>query len=200
MASEQTAERGLLEVRTPPALDTDNSKDSRWPKMKNICIAFAVVVAVGVVAVAVAIAFLIVNWKKQDECKLAASEHGKLPCPPGWIWYNGKCYYFSVEEGNWTASQAFCSSYNASLAIIEKGEMKFVLRYKGIAPHWIGFRRDPKRPWKWTDGNNSTLEVIGDGGDCAFLNGDATASSSRCSTAHHWICSKPDGFTHPKMA
>ncbi|KAJ1195239.1 hypothetical protein NDU88_004520 [Pleurodeles waltl] len=40
------------------------------------------------------------------------------PCPLDWL-YNGiKCYYFSKESEDWDQSQLFCSSYNASLALI----------------------------------------------------------------------------------
>uniref|UniRef100_A0A8C6VCY4 C-type lectin domain-containing protein n=1 Tax=Naja naja TaxID=35670 RepID=A0A8C6VCY4_NAJNA len=90
-----------------------------------------------------------------DDCKrlLAASEHGKRPCLTDWIWHQKKCFYFSDKEESWSASQDFCSFYNASLAIIEKEEMYFVQRYKGSAPHWIGLQREPKQPWKWVNGN-----------------------------------------------
>ncbi|XP_039197785.1 C-type lectin domain family 2 member D-like [Crotalus tigris] len=139
---------------------------------------------------------------KTDDCKLllAPSQHGKRPCPPDWIGHQKKCFYFSNEEKNWTASQEFCSSYNASLAIIENEELDFVQRYKGSSPHWIGFKREPGQDWKWINGNASTWTVLGDGGNCAFLNDEGKASSSMCRTAHHWICSKPDEFTSPKIA
>ncbi|XP_032079509.1 C-type lectin domain family 2 member D-like [Thamnophis elegans] len=110
-----------------------------------------------------------------------------------------KCYYYSDREETWFASKAFCSRYNSSLAIIEKEELAFVHRYKGSLSHWIGLHRDPNQPWKWTNGNVSTWKVLGDGGNCAYLNDDGNPSCSRCQSSHHWICSKPDEFTSPKM-
>nr|XP_014432971.1 C-type lectin domain family 2 member D5-like [Pelodiscus sinensis] len=45
-------------------------------------------------------------------CLLAA-------CPFDWIGYQGKCYYFSELEANWTESQKNCSALGASLAGID---------------------------------------------------------------------------------
>nr|XP_056701400.1 C-type lectin domain family 2 member D-like [Euleptes europaea] len=115
---------------------------------------------------------------------------GDTTCPYDWIGHRGKCYYISEKEDNWTSSQSFCLVHGASLAIIENKEKVFVSRIKGNHPSWIGLHRDPGQPWKWTNGENSTLKVIGDGGNCAYLNDEGTASSSRCGTEHHFICSK----------
>lgn len=43
-------------------------------------------------------------------------------CPFDWIRYRGKCYYFSVAEGNWTSSQDNCSALGASLAMLDSME------------------------------------------------------------------------------
>ncbi|XP_026546683.1 C-type lectin domain family 2 member D-like, partial [Notechis scutatus] len=123
---------------------------------------------------------------------LAASEPGRLPCPTDWIGYQKKCFYFSDKEETWSASKHFCSLYNATLAIIENEEKDFVQRYKGSISHWIGLHREPEQPWTWVNGSVSTWEVLGDGGNCAYMNDEGKASCSRCSTHHHWICSKPD--------
>uniref|UniRef100_A0A8C8SRF8 C-type lectin domain-containing protein n=1 Tax=Pelusios castaneus TaxID=367368 RepID=A0A8C8SRF8_9SAUR len=90
--------------------------------------------------------------------------HGKSPsadlgppagpaCPDSWVGYRGKCYHFSEDEGNWTYSQTHCSALNTSLAEIDsQQDMDFMVRYKGRFEHWIGLRRDPGQPWKWTNG------------------------------------------------
>uniref|UniRef100_A0A8D0GKI7 C-type lectin domain-containing protein n=1 Tax=Sphenodon punctatus TaxID=8508 RepID=A0A8D0GKI7_SPHPU len=115
-------------------------------------------------------------------------------CPDDWIGYRGKCYYFSKQEKSWDPSQSVCSFFNASLAEIDSHEaMAFLMRYKGLPDHWIGLRREPEQPWRWTDGSefNSLFEVRGKG-DCAYLN-EKAASATRCSTPKNWICSKPVG-------
>ncbi|XP_062978348.1 C-type lectin domain family 2 member D-like isoform X2 [Elgaria multicarinata webbii] len=114
-------------------------------------------------------------------------------CPENWIGYEGNCYYFSKEKGNWNSSQNFCLSHNASLLTFSANQEKnFVMRLKGKDIYWIGLRRNPGQPWKWTNGVNSTLEVMGDGGDCAFLSDETTAISSRCRMELLWICRKSD--------
>ncbi|XP_075769891.1 C-type lectin domain family 2 member B-like isoform X2 [Pelodiscus sinensis] len=83
-------------------------------------------------------------------------------CPDCWLGYQGKCFYFSTAEGNWTNSRSRCSALGASLAGIDTlQEMAFLLRYKGKPYHWIGLRRDPGQPWKWTNGTKfNNLPIV----------------------------------------
>ncbi|XP_025032783.1 C-type lectin domain family 2 member D-like [Python bivittatus] len=111
-------------------------------------------------------------------------------CPLAWIGHQGHCYRFSKEEKNWTESQNACISLGASLAKITDGEMDIVENLINKNIFWIGLKREPDQPWKWLDGENSTLKVLGNGGDCAFLDDGATASSARCSTEHRYLCKK----------
>uniref|UniRef100_A0A8D2P536 C-type lectin domain-containing protein n=1 Tax=Zosterops lateralis melanops TaxID=1220523 RepID=A0A8D2P536_ZOSLA len=122
-------------------------------------------------------------------------------CPFDWIWYRGKCYYFSEVEGNWTSSQDNCSALGASLATLDSMEdLSFVMRYKGISEHWIGLlREDEEQPWQWVNRLTSISPVsyvlctsrfqIHGGGLCAYLD-DNGLSSSHCSTERSWICNK----------
>uniref|UniRef100_A0A8C8SU68 C-type lectin domain-containing protein n=1 Tax=Pelusios castaneus TaxID=367368 RepID=A0A8C8SU68_9SAUR len=71
-------------------------------------------------------------------------------CPDSWVGYRGKCYHFSEDEGNWTYSQTHCSALNTSLAEIDS--QQDMVRDVGRFEHWIGLRRDPGQPWKWTNG------------------------------------------------
>uniref|UniRef100_A0A8D2LKB5 C-type lectin domain-containing protein n=1 Tax=Varanus komodoensis TaxID=61221 RepID=A0A8D2LKB5_VARKO len=116
----------------------------------------------------------------------------------GWIGYEGKCYFFSEEEGNWTHGQNFCSSHGSFLARIEtESEKVFLLRYKGRADHWIGLSKDQSEAWKWADGAEfrNTVAMEGEGADCACLSTD-TAIVSRCHIPRHWICSHPGAAKH----
>uniref|UniRef100_A0A8C0J2Z8 C-type lectin domain-containing protein n=1 Tax=Chelonoidis abingdonii TaxID=106734 RepID=A0A8C0J2Z8_CHEAB len=118
-------------------------------------------------------------------------------CLQGWVGYRRKCYYFSEEENNWDSGQHFCSSFNASLAVIDTQEEKdFMMHYAGLVEHWIGLRRDAGQPWKWVNGiilSQQLFEVRAEG-NCAYLS-DVFVSSSRCYSLRNWICSKPDGHT-----
>uniref|UniRef100_K7G0H7 Early activation antigen CD69-like n=1 Tax=Pelodiscus sinensis TaxID=13735 RepID=K7G0H7_PELSI len=113
-------------------------------------------------------------------------------CPDGWVGYQRQCYYFSEAEESWTDSQDHCFSLGASLAGIDtQQDLAFINRYKGLSEHWIGLRREPGQPWKWTNGTefNHWFEVRADG-ECAYLN-DVAVTSSWCDTVRYWICSKP---------
>uniref|UniRef100_A0A8D2LKA5 C-type lectin domain-containing protein n=1 Tax=Varanus komodoensis TaxID=61221 RepID=A0A8D2LKA5_VARKO len=111
-------------------------------------------------------------------------EYCPEPCAAGWIGYEGKCYFFSEEEGNWTHGQNFCSSHGSFLARIEtESEKVFLLRYKGRADHWIGLSKDQSEAWKWADG-------------AEFRNTTDTAIVSRCHIPRHWICSHPGAAKH----
>ncbi|XP_015276410.1 PREDICTED: C-type lectin domain family 2 member D-like [Gekko japonicus] len=120
-----------------------------------------------------------------------------VPCPSRWVGYEGMCYFFSTEERTRTSSHEFCSSYNASLATVENEEKDAVLRYREKVPYWIGLTRRSGQPWKWPDGQIASLEVLGEGDNCAYLSdeAEAKASVSRCGTEHRWICSRSSNPT-----
>nr|XP_034963094.1 C-type lectin domain family 2 member D-like isoform X2 [Zootoca vivipara] len=119
------------------------------------------------------------------------------PCPHRWIGYAGKCYHFSKMKMNWNSSSSYCKSHNASLARIGSEEQEFVKHLTGPHYFWIGLRRDPGQPWKWLNGENSTLRIADTGGECVHLDEKATASASGCHTELPCICSKPSACTSP---
>ncbi|XP_062825612.1 C-type lectin domain family 2 member A [Anolis carolinensis] len=175
-----------------PALECQRGPDrtSAGTNITKEDILRMIVAAIGVF-LAIVIAFLYLEasyrWHKQQVSGPA--------CPYDWIGYRGRCYFFSTETRNWTSSQNFCLSHGAHLLNFNPIEEKeFVMRYRGKTSFWIGLSRDPGQPWKWTKGETSMLKVIGDGGNCAFLNSEATATSFRCHTELPWICSKVDVF------
>ncbi|XP_029814478.1 C-type lectin domain family 2 member B-like [Manacus vitellinus] len=115
-------------------------------------------------------------------------------CPDTWPGFQGKCYYFSEAEGNWTTGRENCEALGASLATIStREELAFLLRYKGEANHWIGLGMRDKG-WEWINGTalNGRFEVRGVG-PCGYLD-DWWISSSLCHTEKNWICSLPDDY------
>ncbi|XP_039357941.1 C-type lectin domain family 2 member D-like [Mauremys reevesii] len=136
---------------------------------------------------------VLIAWSvRKSELCLADPKSPEAFCLDGWVGYQGKCYYFSEMEGNWTYSQSHCTSLGASLAGIDSEQEKvFMIRYKGIPDHWISFWREPSGTWKWANGTdlNNGFEIRG-GGECAYLN-KVGIGSSRCSTQRNWICSRP---------
>uniref|UniRef100_A0A8C8RFP2 C-type lectin domain-containing protein n=1 Tax=Pelusios castaneus TaxID=367368 RepID=A0A8C8RFP2_9SAUR len=103
-------------------------------------------------------------------------------CPDGWVGFQGKCYYFSEDEGNWTSSQTHCSALNASLAGIDTQQDMV----RGTFDHWIGLRRDLGLPWKWANGFESlgsSIEFMPTTSQCFGK------SSLLCSWAASWALS-----------
>ncbi|XP_002925375.1 C-type lectin domain family 2 member A [Ailuropoda melanoleuca] len=115
-----------------------------------------------------------------------------MECSGKWIGVRKKCFYFSSDTKNWTASKRFCSSQGSELAHIDTEEdMEFLRRHTGTFMHWIGLNRKQGESWKWTNGTtcNPWFEISGNG-SFAFLNADRV-HSSRGFIDIKWICSKP---------
>ncbi|XP_069836038.1 C-type lectin domain family 2 member D-like isoform X2 [Dendropsophus ebraccatus] len=101
------------------------------------------------------------------------------------------------EHKNWSDSERFCRSHDASLAIIDnKVEYDFMFRFKGSESHWIGLRRtDNNTAWIWTDGTlydgslfpiqRSLQDII----EYVYLNSKEVRSQGG-STELNWICHK----------
>lgn len=168
-------------------------------KIKRLFIG-GVIVVLAVLAVASIIALSV---KQTNPCNVGKEMKDQVlpPCEDGWIFYLGICYFFSEAEGNWTDSQRFCASNNASLAVIAtQKEMDFVMRFKGIDDHWIGLSRDPKGEWKWPNGTafNNWFDITGDS-NCAYLNHDG-AKNARCYADRKWICTIGDVLGHHRKS
>ncbi|KAM7056315.1 killer cell lectin-like receptor subfamily G member 2 isoform 2-T5 [Acridotheres tristis] len=69
-------------------------------------------------------------------------------CPPGWLYFQRKCYYLSDSEADWNSSQSNCSSHNASLLVIENPqELNFMMKITKQDP-WIGlYKRNEEFFW-----------------------------------------------------
>ncbi|XP_062978352.1 C-type lectin domain family 2 member D-like [Elgaria multicarinata webbii] len=194
MVTQERIEENLLNLVGPPS-DSESGTSSQAVQTNNYKWSSCKTIALTIAAISVCLNVGLVTCTVVLKTKCFEQLLHGPACPDNWIGYEGKCYYFSKEKRNWNSSQRFCLSHNASLLTFSASEEKvFVMRLKAKDIFWIGLKRDPGQPWKWTNGQNSTLEVMGDGGDCGFLNDESTAISSRCRMELLWICSKSDIF------
>ncbi|KAG8435798.1 hypothetical protein GDO86_013659 [Hymenochirus boettgeri] len=135
------------------------------------------------------------NYPEQTQVSL--SQCG-APCGEDWIWYRGKCYYFSETYSDWDTSQSYCAFHNASLALIDsQEEMDFLRRFKGMKDHWIGLHRDVNgESWVLADGSsfNNTFQITGES-PCVSLN-NVRINSVDCYGDRRWICNKRDTEIH----
>ncbi|XP_060094737.1 early activation antigen CD69-like [Heteronotia binoei] len=113
-------------------------------------------------------------------------------CPRGWTWNAEYCYGFSDTDSTWDFAHSNCTSYGASMVVMDTPEEKaFINENKASAEYWIGLRReDIGKPWKQPDGLdfNDWFDIKGQG-LCASLN-DGVESSTDCDSQRRWICRK----------
>ncbi|XP_064285936.1 early activation antigen CD69-like isoform X2 [Passer domesticus] len=113
-----------------------------------------------------------------------------LGCPPGWVGYNGVCYYFSRDYSSWEQAEERCSELGASLAILkDEEEMGLLFRLRGNGDYWLGLRRRGER-LHWGDGSSysSRVPVLGNS-DCVYL-AEERFRSENCSKERPYVCSK----------
>ncbi|XP_070644881.1 C-type lectin domain family 2 member A [Bos indicus] len=125
-------------------------------------------------------------------CLISSESAKAMECSEEWIGVRRKCFYFSDDTRNWTASKRFCNSQGSELAQIDTPEdMKFLKKHAGTSMYWIGLSRKLGESWKWTNGTtfNAGFEISGNG-PFAFLSSDGV-HSSRGFVDIKWICSKP---------
>ncbi|XP_069610187.1 C-type lectin domain family 2 member A-like isoform X2 [Ranitomeya imitator] len=173
-----------------------------------------ILMSCSILVINILILTLIVVWTRPISCHLdnEVGEHRSItpapeitetkidksaPCDDDWIWYRGKCYYFSTARDTWGNSEKFCHSHNSSLAIIEsKEELDFLFRHKDLDHHWIGMRRtDDNTAWTWTDGtsyNESLFKIkrtSQENIEHVFLN-SGNVGSEGGNFHFKWICNK----------
>ncbi|XP_048882081.1 C-type lectin domain family 4 member E isoform X1 [Brienomyrus brachyistius] len=91
----------------------------------------------------------------------SAVNHCK-PCPPSWVEFEDKCYYFSKDKLDWESSKASCETLGSHLVVLRSHEQHEALeqevrRLRQLDYHfWIGLSdRETEGDWKWVD--NSTV-------------------------------------------
>ncbi|XP_064815337.1 CD209 antigen-like protein B [Oncorhynchus masou masou] len=84
-------------------------------------------------------------------------------CCPGWEFYNGSCYYFSIGKRTWEQSQHACIRDGGHLVIVEsQQEQEFIIKIFvrntdfDNSP-WIGLT-DKKQEGVWVWMDNTTLD------------------------------------------
>ncbi|XP_025257623.1 early activation antigen CD69 isoform X1 [Theropithecus gelada] len=113
-------------------------------------------------------------------------------CSDDWVSYQRKCYFISTVKRSWTSAQNACSEHGATLAVIDSvKDMNFLKRYAGGDEHWVGLKKEPGHPWKWSNGKefNNWFNFTGSE-KCAFLK-NMEVSSMECEKNLYWICNKP---------
>nr|XP_031530387.1 killer cell lectin-like receptor subfamily G member 2 [Vicugna pacos] len=115
------------------------------------------------------------------------------PCPQGWLWSEGHCYYVSTEAEAWEASRAFCSAHHATLPLLNHIQ-DFLSRYPVTNYSWVGARRGPQG-WHWIDGSPLPPQLLPEKDqdepdlDCGGLEKGKLVALD-CSSPRPWVCAK----------
>uniref|UniRef100_A0A3B4FFW2 C-type lectin domain-containing protein n=1 Tax=Pundamilia nyererei TaxID=303518 RepID=A0A3B4FFW2_9CICH len=79
-------------------------------------------------------------------------------CPEKWLWWMGRCYFFSVglqENRQWNESAEFCRQHNSSLVVIEDSAALTLQRTPGL---YAGHLREAAMGgWSWGQESHQLL-------------------------------------------
>ncbi|KAJ1063041.1 PREDICTED: killer cell lectin-like receptor subfamily G member 2 [Capra hircus] len=115
------------------------------------------------------------------------------PCPQGWMWSEGHCYYLAAEAKAWETSQAFCSAHHATLPLLRHTQ-DFLSRHPVTKYSWVGARRGPQG-WHWIDGTPLPPQLLPEEDqdqpdlECGRLEGGKLVASD-CASPRPWVCAK----------
>ncbi|XP_014451614.1 hepatic lectin isoform X2 [Alligator mississippiensis] len=147
--------------------------------------------------------------KKQAELKKnhSSPDYQLFPCGAEsreWRYFNGKCYYFSLQEVNWHKAKEQCKELHSQLVVINNlAEQNFLAyRMQGRERYWLGLTDvNTEGKWEWIDGtdymNGFTFWKKGEPNDsdhredCAHLWNLGEWNDVYCSYDCHYICEKP---------
>ncbi|XP_070789550.1 C-type lectin domain family 2 member D-like [Pituophis catenifer annectens] len=190
LTSKETTESALGNSDAKPTRNAGKNKaliHKYISDKKIIIVAIIVIVVLSIVIISLAV-------KKSETCPLCYTSASQgAACPDFWIGYREKCFYVSKEEMNWSLSLITCSSFNASLAVIDsQNELDFWVGILGPFHYWFDLSREVNQVWKWSNGTKfkNQFPVRGEG-FCAYINGKG-ADSTICSMEKHFLCSQPE--------
>uniref|UniRef100_A0A8D0G2I9 C-type lectin domain-containing protein n=1 Tax=Sphenodon punctatus TaxID=8508 RepID=A0A8D0G2I9_SPHPU len=122
-------------------------------------------------------------------------------CPPGWFWFQRKCYYFSQSTQTWAEAKTVCALVRARLVVIDSQEKQEFLKRKRPKSrvHWLGLSdQKTEGKWLWVDGRPLELSFWSSGEpnnsnkeDCASMDVDGRWNDLPCTTSDYWICEMP---------
>ncbi|KAJ8277628.1 hypothetical protein GJAV_G00077770 [Gymnothorax javanicus] len=81
-------------------------------------------------------------------------------CPPQWINFRDKCYFFSTEARNFDEAKKSCESMSSSMVIINDTQEQQWLQKEiaGKRYFWLGLTdQQEENVWRWVDGSLPTF-------------------------------------------
>ncbi|XP_073451681.1 C-type lectin domain family 2 member F-like isoform X1 [Aquarana catesbeiana] len=182
-----------------PEMCADNHDQGIWQKLRSHTVpSLCVIVGAAISVTVIIILAALLSVRGDTPERKVVNSSTDVQCKDGWILYEGKCYYISVQRDTWTNSQNFCKSHNSSLAIIDNEKELNFLNLLKFNKYWIGLSRtQDDSGWVWTDGtlhsetlfNIYRIPAVSGESENVFLNGDGFRSHSG-RYLNKYICSK----------
>ncbi|KAM4574367.1 galactose-specific lectin nattectin-like [Fundulus diaphanus] len=127
---------------------------------------------------------------------------GRLP--PGFTWYNGRCYRFENQQKDWYEAENACNGLGGNLASIQTDDEQdfisgFILKKTGsYSSTWVGGHKE-EGEWTWSDGspfefNNwspGEPNNVGGNENCMEINlrGRKYVNDANCDIRLPYVCS-----------
>ncbi|XP_043981350.1 galactose-specific lectin nattectin-like [Gambusia affinis] len=141
-------------------------------------------------------------WDGADACQL--KEITPADCPPGWTWFQRRCFVFVNDQKSWAAAENDCLSKNGNLASFQSSdEYSFIknLVYQTTGNYtrsWIGAHSTLiDSTWLWSDGSRFvfyhwTRNIASEGKKCMDINveGQSLLLGNKCTTKLPYICAR----------
>uniref|UniRef100_A0A8C3CDQ0 C-type lectin domain-containing protein n=1 Tax=Cairina moschata TaxID=8855 RepID=A0A8C3CDQ0_CAIMO len=118
-----------------------------------------------------------------------------------WEYFDGKCYYFSIDRMSWYKAKTQCEEMHSRLAIINSfAKQNFVMFRTRNERFWIGLTDgNSEGEWEWIDGTDykSTFwkegepNNSGNNEDCAHIWTSGQWNDVYCTFECYYLCEKP---------
>uniref|UniRef100_A0A8B9DQA8 C-type lectin domain-containing protein n=1 Tax=Anser cygnoides TaxID=8845 RepID=A0A8B9DQA8_ANSCY len=118
-----------------------------------------------------------------------------------WEYFDGKCYYFSIDRMSWYKAKTQCEEMHSRLAIINSfTKQNFVMFRTRNERFWIGLTDgNSEGEWEWIDGTDykSTFwkegepNNSGNNEDCAHVWTSGQWNDVYCTFECYYLCEKP---------
>ncbi|XP_053154394.1 hepatic lectin-like isoform X2 [Hemicordylus capensis] len=138
--------------------------------------------------------------------KLQETSKDLFPCGSrSWEWeyFDGRCYYFSVEKATWHMARSQCQAKNSDLVVIHHDAEQNFLQYQARNMlFWIGLH-DLKEEgyWTWVDATDYRTGFMkwnrGEPNDsqgkedCAMISETGRWNDMPCTSSAMYVCEKP---------
>uniref|UniRef100_A0A8C5RVB0 C-type lectin domain-containing protein n=1 Tax=Laticauda laticaudata TaxID=8630 RepID=A0A8C5RVB0_LATLA len=120
-----------------------------------------------------------------------------------WKYFDGACYFFSIQEVIWHTAENHCQEKNSELVVItNQYEQNFLQSQIRNERYWIGLSdHNDEGQWRWIDGTDYRTSfknwVEGEPNDhshnedCAELSQSGKWNDVSCNTKKVYVCKKP---------